>query len=77
MLAALPAVQVFRWLLGTAMTALNLHRHFFLVHGTGALVNITLIAILAPGFGIKGTIYATYGTEGILICMQGWMLAAK
>ncbi len=74
MLAALPAVQVFRWLLGTAMTALNLHRHFFLVHGAGALASVMLIAALAPAFGIKGTIGAAYGTEAILILIQAWIL---
>ncbi len=74
MLAALPAVQVFRWLLGTAMTALNLHRHFFLVHGLGALASVLLIAGLAPAFGITGTIGAAYGTETVLILVQGWIL---
>ena len=74
MLAALPTVQIFRWLLGTAMTALNLQRHFFLVHGTGALASVTLIATLAPAFGIKGAIGAAYGTESVLILLQGWIL---
>lgn len=74
MLAALPAVQVFRWLLGTAMTALNLQRHFFLVHGTGAVTSVALIAALAPRFGITGAIGAAYGTEAVLILVQGWIL---
>jgi O-antigen/teichoic acid export membrane protein len=74
MLAALPAVQVFRWLLGTTMTALDLQRHFFLVHGAGALTSILLIAALAPAFGISGTIFAAYGTEAVLIAIQGWIL---
>jgi O-antigen/teichoic acid export membrane protein len=74
MLAALPAVQVFRWMLGTSMTALNLHRHFFLVHGLGALTSVLLIAGLAPAFGIAGAIGAAYGTETVLIFVQGWIL---
>lgn len=74
MLAALPAVQVFRWLLGTTMTALDLQRHFFVVHGMGAGTSIVLIAMLAPAFGISGTIFAAYGTEVVLIGIQGWIL---
>jgi len=74
MLAALPAVQVFRWLLGTAMTALNLHRHFFFVHGVGALASVILIAALTPAFGLPGTIGAAYGTEVALIVVQAVIL---
>lgn len=74
MLAALPAVQVFRWLLGTAMTAVNLQRHFFFVHGVGALASVMLIAGLAPAFGITGAVGAAYGTETVLILVQGWLL---
>lgn len=74
MLAALPAVQVFRWLLGTVMTALDLHRHFFLIHGTGALMSVILIAILTPSLGILGSIFAAYGTELFLIALQVMIL---
>ena len=77
MLAPLPAVQVVRWLLGTAMTALNLQRHFFLVHGAGAVISVALIAALAPAFGVTGTIGAAYGTEAVLILLQGWILLRK
>lgn len=74
MLAALPAVQVFRWLLGTVMTALDLHRYFFVVHGAGSFTSVLLIAALAPVFGLTGTIVAAYGTEVVLIAIQGWIL---
>jgi len=74
LLAALPAVQVFRWLLSTAMAGLDLHRHFFLVHGTGAVTNVLLVAALAPAFGVSGAVCAAYGTEGMLILIQGWIL---
>jgi O-antigen/teichoic acid export membrane protein len=74
LLAALPAVQVFRWLLSTAMTGLDLHRHFYFVHGTGAVTNIVLVASLAAAFGLTGAVWAAYGTEAVLIVIQGWIL---
>lgn len=74
MLAALPAVQVFRWLLSTAMTGLDLHRHFYFVHGAGAVTNVLLVAALAPGYGLSGAVWAAYGTEAVLIVMQGWIV---
>lgn len=74
MLAALPAVQVLRWLLSTAMTGLDLHRHFYFVHGTGAVTNIVLVASLAAAFGLTGAVWAAYGTEAVLIVIQGWIL---
>ncbi len=74
LLAALPAVQVFRWLLGTAVTGLDLHRHFYFVHGAGAVTNILLVASLAATFGLTGAIWAAYGTETVLIVIQGWIL---
>lgn len=74
MLAALPAVQVFRWLLSTAMTGLDLHRHFYFVHGAGAVTNVLLVAALAPASGLSGAVWAAYGTEAILIVMQGWIV---
>lgn len=74
LLAALPAVQVFRWLLSTAMTGLDLHRYFFLVHGVGAVTNVFLVAALAPAFGLSGAVWAAYLTEAVLIVIQGAIL---
>jgi O-antigen/teichoic acid export membrane protein len=74
LLAALPAVQVFRWLLSTAMTGLDLHRHFYIVHGVGAVTNILLVALLSVPFGLSGAVFAAYGTEALLIVIQGWIL---
>ncbi|MFZ5491089.1 MAG: oligosaccharide flippase family protein [Pseudomonadota bacterium] len=77
LLAALPAVQVFRWLLGTTMTALDLQQHFFLVHGAGALTSIVSTAALIPAFGITGSIFAAYGTEVTLIVLQGTIVLKR
>jgi O-antigen/teichoic acid export membrane protein len=74
MLAALPAVQVVRWLLRISITALDLHRYFYLVHSAGALTSITLIAVLAPEFGLNGAVFAAYGTEVSLIGTQIFIL---
>lgn len=74
LLAALPAVQVFRWLLGAVMTGLDLHRYFYVVHGTGAFTSVLLVAVLAPRFGVLGAVAAAYITEFVLIVLQAGLI---
>jgi O-antigen/teichoic acid export membrane protein len=52
------------------MTGLDLQRHFYVIHGAGAATNVVLVTSFAPAFGIRGAVWAAYGTEAVLILIQ-------
>jgi O-antigen/teichoic acid export membrane protein len=76
-LALLPAFTVVRILMGVIMTAQNLQRHFFFIHGAGATISTCLTAVLVIYFEAAGAIVAAYLSEASLIAIQGFYILRR